>query len=81
MTGDSGLFHGTAGAKQAVLDILLQAIQRTSAGEDVTALRYIPDDQTVHVDFRSCDNGRIINVALDSEWAMIKDVVNHIDIG
>lgn len=78
---DSGLFHNTQGAKQAVLDLLLQAIQRTSAGNDVTALRYDAEGETVHVDFVSGKDGRIINVACDSEWAMIKDVINHIDIG
>ena len=81
MTGDSGLYHNTRGAKQAVLDLLLYAIQRTSAGEDVIALRYDAEHETVHVDFESGKDGRIINVAMDSDWAMIKDVVNHIDIG
>lgn len=81
MTGDSGLFHNTKGAKQAVLDLLLEAIQRTSAGADVIGLRYDAKTETVHVDFESGRDGRIINVAMDSEWSMIKDVVNHIDIG
>lgn len=67
--------------KQEVLDLLLQAIQRTSAGNDVTALRFDPVKEMVHVDFETGRDGRIINVAMDSEWAMIKDVVNHIDIG
>ena len=68
-------------AKQIVLDLLLKAIQKTRAGEDVTALRYDPERELVHVDFESGKDGRVINVAMDSEWAMIKDVVNHIDIG
>lgn len=80
-TGDSGLYHNTRGAKQAVLDLLLCAIQRTSAGEDVVALRYDAENELVHVDFEYGKDGRLINVAMDSEWAMIKDVVNHIDIG
>ena len=66
--------------KQKVMDLLLTAIQATNCGEDVTALRYIPEEETVHVDFVSGEDGRIINVAMDSTWAMIKDVVNHIDI-
>lgn len=81
MTEDSGRLHETAGAKQAVLDLLLKAIQRTRAGEDVTALRYDPEKEVVHVDFLNGKDGRIINVAMDSDWAMIKDVVNHINIG
>ena len=72
---------GNISAKQGVLNLLLIAIQNTSAGEDVTALRYDANDETVHVDFLSGADGRIINVAMDSGWAMIKDVVNHIDIG
>lgn len=81
MTGDSGLYHNTQGSKQIVLDLLLKAIQRTRAGEDVTALRYDAENETVHVDFESGEDGRIISVAMDGEWTMIKDVVNHIDIG
>ena len=81
MTGDSGLYHNTAGSKQVVLDLLLKAIQRTRAGEDVTALRYEPEHELVHVDFESGKDGRISNVAMDSDWSMIKDVVNNIDIG
>lgn len=67
--------------KQYVLDLLLKAIRQTDAGMDVTALRYDEKDETVHVDFMSGKDGRIINVAMDSEWAMIKDVIRHIDIG
>ena len=67
--------------KEMVLHYLLKAIQSTRAGEDVTALRYDAEKQLVYVDFESGMNGRVINVAMDSDWAMIKDVVNHIDIG
>ena len=65
--------------KQVILNSLLQAIQFTRAGEDVTDLRL--DGDLVHVDFESGKDGRIINIAMDSGWAMIKDVVNHLDIG
>ena len=71
--------------KQAVLDLLLKVMQATRTGADVTALRYDPYDETVHVDFAGnggqiIKDGRIINVALDSEWAMVKDVVKHADL-
>lgn len=66
---------------EQILFWLKMAIKNTSAGADVTALRYIPEEETVHVDFESGPDGRVINVAMDSNWAMIKDVVNHIDIG
>ena len=68
-------------AKQAICDLLLKAIQQTTAGNDVTALRYDPEKEVVYVDFECSRGGRVINVACDSGWAMIKDIVNHIDIG
>ena len=67
--------------KQLICDLLLDAIRQTRAGDDVTALRYIAEEEAVHADFESGKDGRIINVALDSGWAMIKDVVNNLDIG
>ena len=66
--------------KQEILNLLVKAIQQTRAGQDVVDLRYDPDKEVVYVDFEHSQSGRIINVALDSGWAMIKDVVNHIDI-
>ena len=66
---------------QYILNLLLLAIRETRAGEDVTGLRYDADRELVYVDFESGKNGRVINVAMDSGWTMIKDVVNHIDIG
>ena len=69
--------------KQKVLDKLLEAIRATCAGSDVTALRLEVNgyEETVHVDFESGKDGRLINVSMDSCWAMVKDVVKHIDIG
>lgn len=68
-------------SKQKILNALLIAIQTTRAGRDVTDLRYDEKDETVHVDFESGRDGRVINVACDSGIAMIRDVVDHIDIG
>lgn len=70
---------------QAVLDLLLKVMQATSAGSDVAALRYDPYSETVHVDFFDIrggvnKDGRIINVAMDSDWAMVKDVVKHAEL-
>ena len=67
--------------KQAILDALLAAIRLTRAGEDVAHLEYVnegPAREEVMVFFG--DNGypgRVINVAMDSGFAMIRDVVNH----
>ena len=71
--------------KQAVLNLLLEVMQATSAGYDVAALRYDPYSETVHVDFAGDGgqihkDGRIINVAMDSDWAMVKDVVKHAEL-
>lgn len=67
--------------KQCILDQLLTAIRMTEAGMDVTALRYDEKAEMVHVDFESGEDGRIINVKMDSGFGMIKDVVNNLDIG
>lgn len=71
----------TSSSKQIILDLLCKAIQATTAGDDLVALRYDPKLEIVHADFRESYDARRINVAMDSGWAMIKDVVNHIDIG
>lgn len=68
-------------SKQIICDRLCEAIQQTSAGDDLEALRYDPKTEIVHADFTNAYDARQINVAMDSGWAMIKDIVNHIDIG
>ena len=68
-------------AKQIICNLLCEAIKATSAGDDLVALRYDPVTEIVHADFREAYDARQINVAMDSGWAMIKDIVNHIDIG
>lgn len=67
--------------KQKILDALLVAINATRAGNDVTNLRYDKEKEVVYVDFESGECGRIINVAMDSGIALLKDVINNIDIG
>lgn len=73
--------HNTAGSKQAICDAFLKVIQMTAAGEDITALRYDAKTEIVHVDTECNRDIRQINVALDSGWAMIQDIVNNIHIG
>ena len=67
-------------SKQIICDLLCGAIKATSAGDDLVALRYDPVTEIVHADFRETYDARQINVAMDSGWAMIKNIVNHIDI-
>ena len=67
--------------KQTICDLLCKAIQQTAAGDDLVELRFDPVKEIVHADFRDSYDARQINVAMDSGWAMIKDIVNHIGIG
>ena len=71
----------TSNRKQVICDLLCKAIQATTAGDDLKALRYDPKEEVVHADFVEAYDARRINVAMDSGWAMIKDIVNHMDIG
>ena len=67
--------------KQAICDLLCMAIRATAAGDDLVELRYDQKKEVVHADFLNAYDARQINVACDSGWAMIKDIVNNIDIG
>ena len=68
--------------KQYILELLLKAIKATRAGNDVSYLRYDAEKEIVHVYFGGSGvSSRQINVAMDSGIAMLKDVINHIDIG
>lgn len=71
----------TSNSKQVICDLLCKAIQATTAGDDLEKLRYDPVTEIVHADFRDSYDARQINVAMDSGWAMVKDIVNHLDIG
>jgi hypothetical protein len=66
--------------KQRVLHFLCAAIQSTRAGEDLLELTLSDDRETVIAEF---EGGGIkkANVAMDSGWAMIRDVVNQLNIG
>ena len=67
---------------QAILNELLKAINLTRAGNDVRELKYDEERELVLVYFgNSTTPGRQINVACDSGIAMLKDVINNIDIG
>lgn len=72
---------GTSNSKQVICDLLCKTIQATTAGDDLVALRFDPVTEYVHADFREHYDLRKINVACDSGWAMIKDIINNIEIG
>ena len=68
--------------KQYILDLLLKAIQATRAGNDVSELKYDASSDMVLVYFGGSGfPSRTINVHMDSGIAVLKDVINHIDIG
>ena len=68
--------------KQLILNALNIALLLTRAGDNVRELVYDERNELVLVYFgNSTTPGRTINVAMDSGIAMLKDVINHIDIG
>lgn len=64
--------------KQAICDALTKALRLTRQFEDLGYLEYDDKSETVLVKF---ENGgtRTINVGCDSGYAMIKDIVKHVD--
>lgn len=63
--------------KQKICDLLLVTLQATSNAEDVVAIVY--DDSTEKVQVTFASGGiRIINVAMDSGTAMIRDIMNNL---
>ena len=75
------MMNSNANSKQVICDLLCKTIQATQAGDDLVELRYDPIKEIVHADFIESYDARQINVAMDSGWAMIKDIVNNINIG
>lgn len=68
--------------KQEILDKLAEVIRLTRAGDDLDHFEYDEKRELVFAFFdESKHASRIINVGCDSGWAMIKDVVNNLDIG
>lgn len=63
--------------KQETLNKLLPALQATRNLHDLAELEYQADQELVYAKFES-GYQKIVNVALDSGTAMIKDIINHI---
>lgn len=63
--------------KQEVLDKLLPVLQMTEHFYDLTGLEYRGDRELVYARFAS-GYQKIANVALDSDVAMIVDVIRQI---
>ena len=69
--------------KQKICDLLLETLQATRLYSDLKSLTYVTPkqpnryDSYVEVKFQS-GGGRIINTSMDSGYAMIRDIMNHI---
>lgn len=63
--------------KQSICDALTKALRLTRTFEDLGYLGYDDKSETVLVKFENGGTKRI-GVGLDSGYAMIKDIVNHI---
>ena len=63
--------------KQRILDLLLPALQETRNLHDLVELEYRADRELVYAKFAS-GYQKIANVALDSDVAMIVDVIRQI---
>lgn len=62
--------------KQRILNLLCAALQLTDGASDLIELYYDPRLETVRIVFEA--GTRTVNVAMDSDTAMIRDVVNHL---
>lgn len=66
--------------KQFICDMLLNALRATDSYRDVVGITYVKakcsDESHVVIHFLS--GTRIICTTMDSGFAMIKDIINHI---
>ena len=63
--------------KQKILDLLLPALQATRNLSDLVELEYREDRELVCAKFAS-GSQKIVNVAMDSGTALIRDVIEQI---
>ena len=63
--------------KQKILDLLLPALQATRNLHDLKSLEYSEERDLAYAKFESgCQ--KVVNVAMDSGTAMIRDVIGQI---
>lgn len=65
--------------KQMICDMLCRALHYTRGAGDVTDIQYNADRETATVQFAGGGN-RVINVAMDSGTAMIRDIMNNLGV-
>lgn len=64
--------------KQLICDKLLEALQLTRQMEDLTALTFDPETEIVTAKFKG--GNKKINVACDSGYSMISDLIVNLNI-
>lgn len=66
--------------KQFICDMLLNALRATDSYRDVVGITYVKskDSDESHVVIHFLSGTRIICTTMDSGFAMIKDIINHI---
>lgn len=65
--------------KQEICDLLLKTLQATRGASDLVSLEYKPVAEVVVATF-ACGAVRNCNVAMDSGWVIILDVVKQLDL-
>lgn len=63
--------------KQKICDLLLEACQATYNAHDLVSLEYNAERESVTATFAS-GGKRVVNVAMDSGTAMIRDVMANL---
>jgi len=66
--------------KQTILDLLTLTLRHTRAGNDIREIKLDGDFAKVYFQ-DATEPGRVINIACDSGIAMIRDILQYIDIG
>lgn len=59
-------------SKQVICDLLCKAIQATTAGDDLKALRYDPKEEVVHADFVEAYDARQIPYTVDRKQERVR---------
>lgn len=65
--------------KQMICDLLCRTLHYTRGAADVTDIQYDHNAETATVLFES-GGKRVVNVAMDSGTAMIRDIMNNLGV-
>lgn len=64
---------------QQICDYLVLALRRTRQYSDLYSLTYVAEDEYNSHVIAKFPGGQIkINTSMDSGWAMIKDIIDHL---